>query len=119
MTTPLESRVAWIEGAQEQISIRLAENTAAINALRIELKGDIGELRAELKGNIGGLQSQVNSLGQILTEVQVTQAAILATLQSIQQSQQETLKNRRFIIGAAIALAGVVIAALAAFQYLP
>ena len=108
MTTPLENRVAWIEGAQEQINLRLGENTDAINALRVELKGDIEGLRGEL-----------NSLRQTLTEVQVIQAAILATLQSIQQSQQETIKNRRFIIGAAIALAGVVIAALAAFQYLP
>ena len=56
MTTPIEERLARLEGAYEHLATK-----GDIADLRGELKGDIADLRGELKGDIADLRGELKA----------------------------------------------------------
>ena len=52
MTTPIEERVARLEGGYEHLATK-----ADVESLRADLKADIGAVRADFKGDLGAARA--------------------------------------------------------------
>ena len=55
MTTPIEERVARLEGGYEHLATK-----ADVESLRADFKADIGAVRADFKADLGAVQTDIN-----------------------------------------------------------
>ena len=55
MTTPIEERVARLEGGYEHLATK-----ADVESLRADFKADIGAARADFKADLGAVQTDIN-----------------------------------------------------------